>query len=584
MDEQNLSRCGPRPQGHQCSFEVKNPGNKTASISLSGVVHLVVLKAGGNGVSRGGFGRRDGVWKGSSLTIYDEQLTNSGFPSQSAQLAGFLELNAQLVELHHKRLTEAGHNPSGQYQKCPVNPVVRDAQGFPNHLPCPCENEDIDDLEGKAGPTLVTCPPGLLLNLKRELEKFSNLKVIMAGSDYPSPWSTLVRKSGREPIDMCRDIVLISSAQVFSQHCLANPTVSSMVKLSRPERQKAELDYGWLKSLGFSLDGCKDSLFGTDFKSRRKFNVSFARVVMDEAHNIRNKSSKTFGWLKYLSVPVWLVSGSAGCMSPIQWDGWRGLLERKEWKTHPVAGCHTNNRFYQLRTQFTAAAKATPIEPDPEDSDDGAVRAQRYNFQKILEEWGNMLRAVMIRRCATDRLWGQDLMPLPEGAVEVIDFPLQQQGKRISEAYLAFQSREKDEVSGGGAKSDKSTVGSEPLGGQRPGDRGQVKVYLKCRVASTLPGVCLLPGLAAMTFLKQWVEEIARQDQDARKQPSLIKSNLQFIINSSPKLLWLQRFLRQLGTDYLGRPEKLLIFSSSPMILYCVDLVSTRSQRAKLRG
>lgn len=204
------------------------------------------------------------------------------------------------MELHRKRLTSIGHNGSGDYRPCPVNPVVQDEQGIQNHLPCPCENPDIDDLEGRPGPTLVTCPPALLQNLKRELEKFSNLNIVLVGSDYPSPWANFTAKSEGALEEMSRTVFLVSNAQVISGNCLANFGVFDMVKLSRGESREAEQEYAWLKSIGFTMEGCKDELFGKGFSHRRKFRISFARVVMDEAHNIRKKTSKTFGWLKYL--------------------------------------------------------------------------------------------------------------------------------------------------------------------------------------------------------------------------------------------------------------------------------------------
>lgn len=193
------------------------------------------------------------------------------------------------------------------------------------------------------------------------------------------------------------------------------------MKLRSAEVRQAGRDYERLKGLGFTLEGCKMSLFGTDFKLRRQYKITFAQVVMDEAHNILNKSSKTCGWLKILSVPIWLVSGSAGCMSPAQWEGWRGLLEHADWKSHPTTKNHTNYRFARLQSRFKAAAKRPRIEQDPDDSDDRPVRRQREECRQVLEEWGDLLRAVMIRRCGTDKPWGQDLMPLPEGVVKTID-------------------------------------------------------------------------------------------------------------------------------------------------------------------
>lgn len=486
------------------------------------------------------------------------------------------------MELHQKRLQETGHNPSGDYRPCPVNPVVIDEQGFPNHLPCPCENPDIDDLEGRAGPTLVTSPPALLQNLKRELEKFTNLKIILVGSDYSSPWSNQLDRSEAGLPEMSRQVFLVSSAQVISPNCLSHHRVSTMERLNPARTREAEQEYAWLKSIGFTLDACKDELFGKGYSTRRKFHISFARVVMDEAHNIRNKSSKTFSWLKYLGAPVWLLSGSAGSMSPIQWDGWRGLLEQKNWKSDQIAKQHTNNHFCQLQSRFSAAAKLN-LKPAPrlDDSEDEAGRKGREVCRRLLEEWGKMLRAMIIRRCATDKLWGQDLLPLPEGVVEVIDFQLGSQSPQIQEAYMALENQEKEDAS----KQEEASKSRGKSTARRMNQRDfqkelQGKAYLKCRVASTLPGVCLIPGLVTQTFLKPWIEDIAKHNREGGNPPSILKSNLHSIIANSPKLRWLRRFVSGLGQDSLGRPEKLLIFSSSAMILYTVDLVSVRTNKS----
>lgn len=148
-----------------------------------------------------------------------------------------------MVELHRERKTQRGHNPPGEYGPCGANPTAKDQRVIRNRLPCPCENADIDDFKGRAGPTLITCPPGLLMNLKRELEKFSDLNILLAGSDYPSPRSTLGLRSKREPEDMCRDVVLVSDAQVFSVNCLEHPEVSGMEKLSQWKRRESEREY-----------------------------------------------------------------------------------------------------------------------------------------------------------------------------------------------------------------------------------------------------------------------------------------------------------------------------------------------------
>src|ERR1700712_1896169 len=101
---------------------------------------------------------------------------------QRAVIAGLIEINAQLVELHHDYSTGADGAHLGQASPdatCPTNPVQIDEQGFPNHLPCPCENEHIGNLTGTRGPTLIACPPALIPNLRDELRKFSNLEVLV---------------------------------------------------------------------------------------------------------------------------------------------------------------------------------------------------------------------------------------------------------------------------------------------------------------------------------------------------------------------------------------------------------------------
>lgn len=131
-----------------------------------------------------------------------------------------------------------------------------------------------------------------------------------------------------------------------------------------------------------------------------------------------------------------------------------------------------------------------------------------------------MLRAMMVRRCATYKLWGQDLLLLPQGVVELIDFPLKSQSSRVREAYLALECQEKEDAS---KKEDarKSPEKSAARSQREFQAQLQGKAYLKCRVASTLPAICLLPGLTQESFLKPWVEEMARLDRERGNQPSI---------------------------------------------------------------
>ena len=244
-------------------------------------------------------------------------------------IAGIIEINAQLVQLHHDYSTggDGAHLVQGSLinpPTCPTNPVQIDAKGFPNHIPCPCENEHIGNLTGTAGPTLIACPPSLISNMRDELRKFSNLDVhVIYDGEIGPDWQHFAPASPETLRALSRTVILISTCQIKS--VIISPALSKMVTFDTNNQVHQATRDNLVLMVQRKISVAEenfDKLLAVWKISphRRKKNllkiralhVPFARVFIDEGHNIRNANTETLGWLKYIWSPVWIVSGSSG--------------------------------------------------------------------------------------------------------------------------------------------------------------------------------------------------------------------------------------------------------------------------------
>ena len=506
-------------------------------------------------------------------------------------IAGIIEINAQLVELHHDYSTggDGAHLVQDSFSKrttCPTNPVQIDAQGFPNHIPCPCENEHIGNLTGTPGPTLIACPPALISNMRDELRKFSNLDVhVIYGSQTGPDWRHYAPASPATLRALSRTVILISTFQIRNvviSQALSNmdifdsnnqvhqATRDNLVLMVKRDFSVARENADTMLALWkISPHGRKKTLLRI-----RVLHVPFARVFIDEGHNIRKANTDALGWLKYIRSPVWIVSGSSGWMPPHRWSGWVRIWEQPMWASHPDMRRYTSVAFSRIQKAFKRAAKdfdpATGI-PSPvceigSDGYDSGPRAAREKQEALrvgLRTWSDFLQQVMIRRTHRDQIWGTPLLDLPEGEMQEICVRF---CDTEEEVHLHYQ------------QAVRAAIGDACRGslGQLPGNTQtrqtlMINMYRRCRIASSIPALCCIPSFKDGNWTRQDVEGY-RTPEARRSSP--YRGHIDNIIRLSPKLLWLRDFIfNHLRSGSEASNEKLLIFSFSPTVLHCVDLV-----------
>ena len=506
-------------------------------------------------------------------------------------IAGLIEINAQLVQLHHDYSTggDGAHLVQGSVSNgttCPTNPVQIDAQGFPNHIPCPCENEHIGNLTGTPGPTLIACPPALISNMRDELKKFSNLDVRVIYEKEPAPdWRHYAPASQETLLALSRTVIIISTFQI--RNVIISQALSNMVIFdSNNEVHKAtrnNLDLMVKREFSVARENADTMLavWKISPHARRKtllkirvLHVPFARVFIDEGHNVRKANTETLGWLKYIRSPVWIVSGTSGWMPPHRWSGWVKIWEQPMWASHPDMRRYTSVGFSRIQKAFKRAAKdfdpaagvpspVCEIGSDGYDTGPTAARNKQQALGEGLRTWSDFLQQVMIRRTHRDRIWGEPLLDLPEGEMQGICV-------RFCDTEREVQGKYQEAVRAAICDAYRGSQVQVP-GNSHNHQELMINMYRRCRIASSIPALCCIPSFKDGKWRKQDVKGYrTRETRDS----SPYKSHIKDIIRLSPKLLWLRDFI----TDH-HRPgsensnEKLLIFSFSPTVLHCVDLV-----------
>lgn len=432
-------------------------------------------------------------------------------------------------------------------------------------------------MKGVAGPTLITCPPSLLQNLDHELRKFADLRVARVAGTFAhwtndddrqltaQDWKDLQARDENALRLNSRVVVLVSSIAAFTM--LEDNNFSYLQPFQTKGERVAFLDkVNWYHAMGFNNQDALNSMFHplrTKGGSRRVFKIPFARIIMDEAHRIIQAGSKNLTFLRFLDIPVWPVSGSAVNMVPEKWEGWRGLMETNRWKTDEIAGKYTANGFRELKKRF----KAWQAELErSEKSDDDPTPL-------VATEWATFLQNFVLRRCSKDTLWGKPLLDLPDHHVEDVEFEVLE-NHRIRACYSELSTRALEAIT-------QTTSHATPTCARQDGGRSlrQRSIWRTCRIASTIPAIFMLPELRQKSWLKEQVLGVIRGP--VANDP--FRRNLSKIITTSPKFRWLYNFVKGEGSfdsrgfldskDANQIGDKLLIFSTSPAILHCVDLV-----------
>ena len=382
---------------------------------------------------------------------------------------------------------------------------------------------------------------------------------------------------------LSRTVVLISSFQI--PKCISSPRLSTMVHFDKNNGAHTATSncLDLMAKRGFSISENKYALAKwkisrggrkTNLWEIRLLHLPFARVFMDEGHSVRNVDSECLKWLKYIESPVWIVSGSSGWMPPRKWSGWVKVWEREAWATHADMRWYTSKSFSGIVKAFEEAAKffdpATGI-PSPTcaiysdgyDTDKVNARNKQRPLGNGLRKWSDFLQQVMIRRTHRDLLWGEPLLELPKGEIKVICVKFCDTEKEVHRNYQeAVRAAISDACRGAQGQVPGNTQTRQAL---------MINMYRRCRIASSIPALCCIPSFKDGNWTREDVQGYRNQ---AARSNSRYKAHIHDIIHLSPKLLWLRHFIFQdLGLHSKASNEKLLIFSFSPTVLHCVDLV-----------
>jgi len=418
--------------------------------------------------------------------------------------------------------------------------------------------------------------------MRSELNKFANLDVIVHSTTSPRlNWENLSNSTGETLLELSRTVVLISCHQIA--HVIGGQCLSKMVKFDKqdPIHVSTAANLTLMHDLGFETGQNNEEHSPAVWKisgNRAKktlqkimvLHVQFARVFMDEGHKVRNAKTQTFGWLKYIQSPVWIVSGSSGWMPPKRWSGWVKLWQQQDWATNPNMKWYTSNAFSTIKMAFIRAARdfdpasgiPSPIgeiDEDGYDPDKWQARNRQHTLGEGLRNWSKFLQQAMIRRTHQDRVWGARLLTLPRGEIKVICVKFCDVGGEVQRQYQAHIK----------AAVHEACPQSEDEVRSNPGTHQDlaINIYRRCRIASSIPALCCIQTFKQGNWDKA---SVSGYRTERLRGTSPFKREINTIIRLSPKLLWLRDFLRRHLT---GTDEKLLIFSFSPIVLHCVDLV-----------
>ena len=261
-------------------------------------------------------------------------------------------------------------------------------------------------------------------------------------------------------------------------------------------------------------------------------------------------------------------------MPPDRWSGWLKVWEQQLWATDPHMRRYTSVAFARIQKAFKIAAKsfdpatgipspACEIDSHGYDTDRWKARNKQEALGEGLRTWSDFLQQVMIRRTHRARIWGKPLLDLPEGKLHVICV-------RFCDTEKEVQGKYQEAVRAAIHDAYRGSQGQVPGNAQTPQDL-VINMYRRCRIASSIPALCCIPRFKDDKWKRQDVE--GYRTTEARGS-SPYKSHINNIIRLSLKLLWLRDFIfDHLRPGSANSNEKLLIFSFSPTVLHCVDLV-----------
>ncbi|KAH9064612.1 SNF2 family N-terminal domain-containing protein [Lactarius vividus] len=264
-----------------------------------------------------------------------------------------------------------------------------------------------DGEDGWAATTLVVCPVSLVSQWASEISKMAKKLTVIEhhGASRATNPETLRRAH----------IVVTSYAIVASEYAASNPEAkdeSKAKKTNNTQKQKDESrsDSGSdAEHFGRTLASKKKSTSAKGKKKDALFNVKWWRIVLDEAHNIKNRSTKAAQACCALEGKYrWCLTGT-----PLQNNVEELYSLLKFLRVKPL------NDWQTFNEQINKPVK----------SGRSVIAMKRLHV---------VLRAVMLRRHKTDVLNGKPLIELPERHLSIVPCEFDEDER---EFYFALENK-----------------------------------------------------------------------------------------------------------------------------------------------
>lgn len=447
---------------------------------------------------------------------------------------------------------------------------------------CPCTSTFPFNSPPRGGPSLAIVPPTLLGNWVQEWAKFVQ-------PDHPSLRMELLvgygqKVAGATMLDTYPHInrLYISEASEWVESLAA----SQATHVPMTSRQEADLkamktSFGTprpgqerfvilttapsvrqqvLKKLAVTAQVPKPSR-GAGSKSRDQFALLYAthwgRAIRDESHEEKNECTtpRVFRALRGRP-PCWMLSGTPYETSPDNIAAYVKAIESPQWITNPKYGLSrcTHMNLINMGRRFKSLAN------NPE----AYLEAITTEFAHVLQNLGFM------RRTTESRWFGKPIITLPPH--HVIDLPcsihqdvlptIRKLESEVQRKIDAYEQQHRQAGSSGIRNSQLNIVAGNSIH--------------RLRICNTFPGLLDLAnrcgGLDQLPLTGNRLKEegiLSNLDQN------IFTENLDLVISKSWKLEKLIKIINEKRTDYLDRPEKLLIMSEFPIVVLIVYLVCT---------
>ncbi|KAH8990774.1 SNF2 family N-terminal domain-containing protein [Lactarius akahatsu] len=259
--------------------------------------------------------------------------------------------------------------------------------------------------DGWAVTTLVVCPVSLVSQWASEISKMAKKLTVIEhhGASRATNPETLRRAH----------VVVTSYAIVASEYAASNPEAkdeSKAKKTNNTQKDESRSDSGSeAEHFGRTLASKKKSTSAKGKKKDALFNVKWWRIVLDEAHNIKNRSTKAAQACCALEGKYrWCLTGT-----PLQNNVEELYSLLKFLRVKPL------NDWQTFNEQINKPVK----------SGRSVIAMKRLHV---------VLRAVMLRRHKTDVLNGKPLIELPERHLSIVPCEFDEDER---EFYFALENK-----------------------------------------------------------------------------------------------------------------------------------------------